>query len=78
MPVSQLTESCGNSALIKSEGEASATGKPWTFCFWLFIASVALNILLVWLLRSHETINSLDYDEQEYWNDASGFLDFWV
>ena len=67
-------ESCGNSALIKSEGNASATGKPWTFCFWLFIASVALNVLLVWLLRSHETINSLDYDEQEYWNDASGFL----
>jgi 4-amino-4-deoxy-L-arabinose transferase-like glycosyltransferase len=44
---------------------------PWTFSFWLFIASLVVNIAAAFLLRSHTTVATVDADESEYWNIAS-------
>jgi 4-amino-4-deoxy-L-arabinose transferase-like glycosyltransferase len=59
-----------------SEGSHRAAVKQWKFCFWLLIASLALNVVIVTLVRQHETITSIDYDEREYWNLATAFHDF--
>jgi 4-amino-4-deoxy-L-arabinose transferase-like glycosyltransferase len=45
--------------------------RPWTFGFWLFIASLVVNIAAAFLLRSHTTVATVDADESEYWNIAS-------
>jgi 4-amino-4-deoxy-L-arabinose transferase-like glycosyltransferase len=44
---------------------------PWTFSFWLFIASLAVNITAAFALRSHTSVATVDADESEYWNIAS-------
>jgi 4-amino-4-deoxy-L-arabinose transferase-like glycosyltransferase len=44
---------------------------PWTFSFWLFIASLVVNIAAAFALRSHTTVATVDADESEYWNIAS-------
>ena len=48
----------------------------WKFCCWLFIASATLNVAMVALIRQHETLTSIDQDEQEYWDIATTFRDF--
>jgi 4-amino-4-deoxy-L-arabinose transferase-like glycosyltransferase len=44
---------------------------PWTFSFWLFIASLVVNIAAAFLLRSQTTVATVDADESEYWDIAS-------
>jgi 4-amino-4-deoxy-L-arabinose transferase-like glycosyltransferase len=46
-------------------------GQPWTFSFWLLIASLVINTAAVFLMRSHATIASVEADESEYWDIAS-------
>jgi hypothetical protein len=48
----------------------------WKFSFWLFVASVAINVAVVLLTRQHETVATIDQDEREYWDIATHLRDF--
>lgn len=64
-----------NPTLLGSkEAPFRTAGSHWKFCFWLFIASLAVNSFVVWLLRRHEMIHTLDADEQEYWRIGGTFF----
>jgi hypothetical protein len=50
-----------------------STAVPWAFCSWLLVASLVVNIGTAALTRQHETTQSLDSDEREYWAIATDF-----
>jgi 4-amino-4-deoxy-L-arabinose transferase-like glycosyltransferase len=56
-----------------SKHSAQSSVRDLRFCSWLLIASLILHIGAVLLTRQHETINTLDGDEKEYWSMATDF-----
>jgi 4-amino-4-deoxy-L-arabinose transferase-like glycosyltransferase len=46
----------------------------WKFSLALLIAALIVNIAVALVLRSHGTVNTIDSDEREYWDIATGLL----
>src|SRR5258708_35884058 len=46
--------------------QSRSLSQPWTFSFWLLIASLVVNTAAAFLMRSPATIASVDEHESEY------------